>query len=65
MLVAVVGVTVAMRMAVAMSGGWRCIRLSGRDGARLAIVCVVAVTVVVRVGVHSRYNSFYARCGSR
>jgi hypothetical protein len=58
-----VTVTVAMRMAVAMSGGWRYVR----DGSRRAIVRVVAVIVivVVRVRMHSRYSPFYARWALR
>jgi hypothetical protein len=55
--VVAVTVPVAMRMAVAMSSGWRCIG----DGSRRAIVRVVAVIVVVRVRMHGRYDLFYAR----
>jgi hypothetical protein len=58
-----VAVTVAMtmRMAVALSGGRRYVR----DGSRWAIVRVVAVIMVVRVRMHSRYNPFYARWALR
>ena len=66
MLVAMVSVAVAMtmmRMAVAMSmtGGLGCVW----GGCRPAIELVIPVSVVVRVRGHSRYNLFYARCGSR
>ena len=61
MLVAVMAVTVTVGMAVSvdMTAGF----CRTRSRAWRAVVAVVAVRVVMRVGVHSRYRPFYARCG--